>query len=159
MILYHGSNVAVITPDILKGKPAVDFGRGFYLTSDLEQAKRWAVLKTKRLCKGTPTISEFIFHEEQLASLNVLRFNSPDADWLKFISKSRTDITFTTDYDLIIGPVANDNTYDTIQLYLIGIYDESEALRRLLPYKLKDQFAFKTTRSLELLAFGKESTL
>lgn len=48
MILFHGSNVEVKVPQIIKSKRLLDFGTGFYLTSDFEQAKKWAVRTTNR---------------------------------------------------------------------------------------------------------------
>ena len=59
----------------------------------------------------------------------------------------------TDEYDLVIGPVANDNTMPVISAYYAGIYDEEETLKRLLPQRLKDQYAFKTERAVALLTF------
>ena len=53
----------------------------------------------------------------------------------------------------MIGAVANDTTMPILNLYLNGIYDEKEALKRLLPQKLKDQYAFKTEKVLKKLKF------
>lgn len=36
MILYHGSNVEVPKPRLLKVQRELDFGKGFYTTSDKE---------------------------------------------------------------------------------------------------------------------------
>lgn len=49
MILYHGSNVEVPKPRLLKVQRELDFGKGFYTTSDKEQATKWAVRTAKRL--------------------------------------------------------------------------------------------------------------
>ena len=54
MILYHGSNVEVQNPRIITTNRGLDFGSGFYLTSDVEQATRWSILKTKRRGSGMP---------------------------------------------------------------------------------------------------------
>lgn len=156
MILYHGSNAAVPLPDVSKGKLSVDFGQAFYLTSDFEQAKRWAQVKTSRLKKGMATVSEYFVDDNCLDPLNILTFEGPNAEWLRLISRCRTDLTARFEQDIIIGPVADDNTFDTIQLYLNGVYDEEEALRRLLPHKLKDQYAFKTQKAIDLLQFKRE---
>ena len=48
MKLYHGSTVAVKHPNFQKGRKATDFGKGFYTTTNFEQAKKWALLKQKR---------------------------------------------------------------------------------------------------------------
>ena len=49
------------------------------------------------------------------------------------------------------GPVANDQTMPVIDLYLNGMYDIDEAIKRLLPQRLKDQYVFKTTKAISLL--------
>lgn len=47
MILYHGSNVEVREPKLLKIQRDLDFGKGFYTTSDFEQARTWALRKVQ----------------------------------------------------------------------------------------------------------------
>ena len=56
MRLYHGSNVAVRSPDLNLSKKLLDFGGGFYLTTDFEQARQWARIKTNRAGKGSPIV-------------------------------------------------------------------------------------------------------
>ena len=153
MKLYHGSNVEVIEPKILQSNRALDFGTAFYMTSDYEQAKKWAKLTTDRKKSGTPIINEFEFDDERLGELEVMRYESANKEWLRFVSDCRSEQRNGEEYDIIIGPVANDRTFDVISLYLIGVYDEDEAIRRLLPFKLKDQYAFKSEKALDLLTF------
>lgn len=59
MLLYHGSNVTVEKPNIIQSERTLDFGTGFYLTTDFEQAKRWAILTTSRKKEGIPTVNVF----------------------------------------------------------------------------------------------------
>ncbi|MGN0150089.1 MAG: DUF3990 domain-containing protein [Clostridia bacterium] len=153
MKLYHGSNVEVREPKILQSNRALDFGTAFYMTSDYEQAKKWAKLTTDRKKSGTPIINEFEFDNERLGELEVIRYESANKEWLRFVSDCRSEQRNGEEYDIIIGPVANDRTFDVISLYLIGVYDEDEAIRRLLPFKLKDQYAFKSEKALDLLTF------
>lgn len=153
MKLFHGSNVEVREPKILQSNRALDFGTAFYMTSDYEQAKKWAKLTTDRKKSGTPIINEFEFDNEQLGELEVIRYESANKEWLRFVSDCRSEQRNGEEYDIIIGPVANDRTFDVISLYLIGVYDEDEAIRRLLPFKLKDQYAFKSEKALDLLTF------
>ena len=82
-----------------------------------------------------------------------MKFKYANEEWLKDISKNRTSKIFDEDLDIVIGAVANDTTMPVLNLYLNGIYDEKEALKRLLPQKLKDQYAFKTEKALEKLKF------
>lgn len=157
--LYHGSNIAVENPKILQSDRRLDFGTGFYLTSSYEQAERWALLTTKRRGEGKQIITCFQIDEEIINSLNVLKFEKADEQWLRFVSQNRNIIDFVDSHDVVIGPVANDRTMPVIRLYFAGIYDEAETVKRLLPQKLKDQFAFKTEKALKALDFCEVITL
>lgn len=138
-------------PEIIESERTLDFGKGFYLTTSLEQAKKWAILTTSRRKEGTPTVS--VFEIQDKVDLKVLKFNGPDKAWLEFVTSNRKNKNYKNDYDLIIGPVANDNTMPVINLYINGVYNEEEALKRLLPQKLKDQVVFKNDRALKYLDF------
>ena len=151
---YQGSNVAEKDQRILKSDRRQDFVTGFYLTSSYDQAERWAFLTMKRRGAGKPVITVYNFNENMLSSLNVIRFDKPTAEWLKFVSKNRNEKDFVDQSDLVIGPVANDRTMPVIKLYLSGIYDEAETVKRLLPQKLKDQFAFKSDKALQALSLS-----
>lgn len=80
-------------------------------------------------------------------------FDKPDEEWLRFVAANRKGSSESEEYDLILGPVANDQTMPVIDLYLDGMYDEAETIRRLLPQKLKDQYTFKTDKAIALLSF------
>ncbi len=151
MYLYHGSNVGVKNPRIIVSDRRLDFGTGFYLTSSYEQAERWAKLTTARRKSGRETITVFEIDKTILKQLNVLFFDKPDVDWLRYAANNRNNENASDEYDIVIGPVANDRTAPVIAAYFAGIYDEKETLKRLLPQKLKDQYAFKTARALKNL--------
>lgn len=151
MKLYHGSNVEVVKPKILQSDRKLDFGTGFYLTSSYEQAERWAELTSKRRGEGKKIITVFDFDEDMMYSLAILKFDAPSAEWLKYVSNNRNKNSFSDDFDIVIGPVANDRTMPVIKLYFSGIYNEEETIRRLMPQKLKDQFVFKTENALKSL--------
>ena len=153
MKLYHGSNVEVPTPELLPSVRALDFGRGFYLTSDFEQAARWARTAVLRRGEGAAVVSVYEFDEPAAGALKILRFGSADAGWLEYVARNRTRPTDAPDFDIVSGPVANDNTMPVLNLYFKGAYSEEEALRRLLSQRLKDQFAMKTEAALSCLAF------
>lgn len=153
MKLYHGSNIIVETPKILEPVRSLDFGAGFYLTTDFEQAKKWSILKTERSGIGRPTVSVYEILEEDMKKLCILKFDSANKNWLEFVSMNRKNEIIEENSDIIIGPVANDNTMPVITLYLRGDYDVNEALKRLLPQKLKDQIVFKNEKSLSYLKF------
>lgn len=151
MLLYHGSNVAVETPRILTSDRKLDFGTGFYLTSSYEQAERWAILTTKRRGTGTPTITVYEADETAMERLKTHRFDDVSHAWLQYVSANRKNKELSDDSDIVIGAVANDKTMPVISLYFAGIYDEEETIKRLLPQKLRDQYAFKTEKALRLL--------
>lgn len=152
-ILYHGSNMKVDKPMLLKGQRALDFGAGFYLTSSYEQAMKWAKTVTRRRGNGQAIVNIYDLDELRLATLHVLRFNTADGDRLDYVVKNRRGQAVVGDYDVVIGPVANDSTLPVIDDYMSGNYTKEEAVRRLLPQNLTDQYAFKSTEALAALTY------
>ena len=132
---------------------ALDFGRAFYLTSDFEQAAKWARTSVLRRGDGIASVSSFELDELRLTILNVLRFDAPNVEWLRFVTRNRAEQIDDSGYDVVAGPVANDNTMPVLNLYFKGAYSEEEALKRLLPQRLRDQYAMKTEAALECLSF------
>ncbi|MBQ3025636.1 MAG: DUF3990 domain-containing protein [Spirochaetaceae bacterium] len=153
MKLYHGSNLEIKNPQILESDRKLDFGTGFYLTSSYEQAEKWAILTAKRRGEGRPIISVFEYEDNKSSELNILKFENADIEWLRFVSGNRNNQSTKNDYDIIIGPVANDKTMPVISLYFTGVYSEEDTIKRLLPQKLQDQFVFKTEKSLKQLNY------
>ncbi|WP_290004248.1 DUF3990 domain-containing protein [Faucicola atlantae] len=150
--LYHGSNVTVEMPKILPKLRALDFGCGFYLTSSYAQAERWARLIFKRRQAGQPIVNIYSFDDELSIALNVLQFKDANADWLEFVVNNRKALQ-VFDYDIVVGPVANDATLPVIDDYMDGRYTQEEAVRRLLPQNLTDQYAFCSEISLGYLTY------
>lgn len=150
--LYHGSNVTVEIPKILPKLRALDFGGGFYLTSSYAQAERWARLIFKRRQAGQPIVNIYSFDDELSIALNVLQFKDANADWLEFVVNNRKALQ-VFDYDIVVGPVANDATLPVIDDYMDGRYTQEEAVRRLLPQNLTDQYAFCSEISLGYLTY------
>ena len=152
IILYHGSNQPVENPKILESKRALDFGAGFYLTSSINQAEKWAKSVTLRRGIGKPILNIFEFNEN-VNDLKVLKFEKANGDWLDYVVKNRKKMPLIENYDLIIGPVANDSTLPVINDYMDGKYTKEEAINHLLPQNMKDQFAFATEKTLKYLKF------
>ncbi len=153
MVLYHGSNVEVKEPRLLKVQRELDFGKGFYTTTDLEQAIKWAKRTSRRLRCEKGYVSAYEIEDTMLNTLRILRFDAPNIEWLRFVVKNRTGNREPLDWDIISGPVADDQTASVIDLFLDGKYDEEEAIKRLLPQKLKDQYTLKTDTAIRLLQF------
>ncbi len=133
----------------------LDFGTGFYLTTSLEQAERWAELTAQRRGSGVPTVTVYEFDESKLAQLKLLKFEKADKKWLEYVVANRENTVNDNKFDIVIGPVANDRTMPVIRLFIAKVYTAAETLRRLLPQKLQDQYAFKTQAALQLLKFQK----
>ena len=151
MLLYHGSNVAVREPRLLKVQRALDFGNGFYTTSDFHQAEKWAKRTALRLRVKDAFVSVYEIDDKSMQALSILSFEKPDLKWLHFVVANRKGLAEPNKWDIICGPVANDQTAPVIDLYLDGMYDDDEAIKRLLPQKLRDQFTFKTEKAIELI--------
>ena len=153
MKLYHGTNLDFDVIDLTKSNKYKDFGQGFYLTDIRSQAEELAAKKS-RLFGGYPVIQEYEFDESLLSSaeLKVLKFDKPSTEWAEFIFKNRNrDNNFTHDYDIVIGPIANDGV-----AYLLGRYEEGtltiEELSDKLDFKkLNSQYFFGTNKSLKYL--------
>lgn len=150
MILYHGSFVVVDKPDLMHSRSNVDFGKGFYVTPIFKQAEKWCGRFKRRGKEGV--ISRYIFDENANKTLKVLTFNAYTEDWLDFILSCRQEQD-NTDYDLVVGGVANDKVFNTVELYFDGLIDKTEAIRRLRYEKPNLQMAFRTDKALSYLKF------
>ena len=159
MILYHGSKVEVKEPILLKVQRELDFGKGFYTTSDMEQAARWAWRTAKRRGESKAFVTVYEVNEDELKNIRLLSFDSPNVEWLNLVVKNIKGENIADNWYVISGPVADDQTAQVIDLYLDGLYDEEEAIRRFLTQKLKDQYTFKTLEAINLLKYKEVITL
>ena len=159
--LYHGSNVSVHFPEIIKPKKTLDFGKGFYTTSSLEQATKWAVNKTKIIGSGHPFVSVFSVPDNYLSDseLRVLDFPKANEEWLDFVIANRTNPSFTFNYDIVRGAVANDRVYASINAYESGFMNKKDLLRELRTWVYTDQILFHTEKALKILSFIKDIEL
>lgn len=154
MIIYHGSTVIVEEPRILQSKRFMDFGTGFYTTSNREQARRWASKVSTRLKVAQGYISRYEFDSEAAKrELSVIHFATANEEWLEFVSDCRNGRMAFDDYDIVIGPVADDNVYETVQLYELGVFSKKETIKRLKVQKLYDQILFHTEHALQYCSF------
>lgn len=154
MKLYHGSTVEVRKPSISRGRPNTDFGKGFYATTSYEQAERWAHIRQNRDNTPKAIVSVYEFDEKVLddTNLKIRRFTGVDKDWLHFIVGCRKQ-KITHDFNIVMGPVANDRLYFTINMYENGELTEEAAILQLKAYKLYDQLSFHTAKALGLIKF------
>ncbi len=154
MILYHGSTDLVGSPEIRKGEVFLDFGAGFYTTTSYEQAERWARIKMRRNNVATGFVSVYEFDlDKALEELQIKRFESADEEWLNFVVRNRRGDNSDSQADMHIGPVADDNVYQSIRLFETGAYDAEYTVKKLKTEVLHDQWAFHTEKILEYLTF------
>lgn len=154
MILYHGSNKPIIDIDLSQGNKFKDFGQGFYTTHIKEQAIYWSRRIAERF-GGTPTVTEFDFDLNAViaAGLNVKTFENPDKEWALFVMSNRRqdDEEFLHNYDIVIGPVADDNTARLFGLYDMEIIDLDAVVAGLIYKELNSQYFFATEESLKFI--------
>ncbi|MFR6507916.1 MAG: DUF3990 domain-containing protein [Dorea sp.] len=154
MILYHGSNVIVDQPKLIRQNRYLDFGFGFYTTTNREQAVNFAQKVTDRRKMGEATLNIYSVNEAvAFQECKVLQFDSPDEAWLDFVAANRQGTYQGEKYDLIYGAVANDDVYRTIALYMTGVLDKEQTLSSLKIRKLFNQLVFATEKSLQYLKF------
>ena len=154
MILYHGSTELVEKPEIRKSESFLDFGIGFYTTTSYVQAERWAKTKMRRgnVKPGFVSVYEFDF-EKAKKELSIKHFEAADEEWLSFVVGHRRGETAGDSFDMHIGPVADDNVYQSIRLFESGAYDAEYTVKKLKTEILQDQWAFHTDRILEYISF------
>lgn len=155
MQLYHGSIEIIEKPKILDQQRLLDFGKGFYTTTNKEQAERWAAIKQKRTsrsAKAIITVYELDGNLLNSENLKVKIFTKANEEWLDFVIHNR-NIESDTNNDIVIGPVANDTLYQTLILYEAGILTKKETIARLKVHPLFDQLSFNTQKALEYLKY------
>ena len=154
MILYHGSNLMVSEPKLVVQNRFLDFGYGFYTTTNKVQATGFADKVTKRRKEGKPTVSIYEIDEgKAFEECSVLTFDAPNGEWLDFVSENRAGEYRGEAYDFIYGPVANDDVYTTFNLYTAGILTKQQTIEALKVKKLYNQLVLTSMKALSYLKF------
>ena len=154
--LYHGSNVAVEQIDLSRSKRGKDFGKGFYLNANRDQAMEMAVRTTRFLNEGTPTLSCFEFDEDEAVKngLNIKVFHEYSEEWAEFVVMNRKNNSDDPahPYDIVIGPIADDTVGVQIRRFIMG-YMSAAALVEELRFKGDHaiQYFFGTPKAVKLL--------
>ena len=153
MRLYHGSVVEVRKPSLRYGRKKTDFGRGFYTTTQAEQAENWTKIKQDRTKAPKRIVSVYEIDDALLTSpeLKIREFHGVDKAWLDFVVDSCKGVKH--DYDLVFGPVANDKVFTTVNLFESGVLSAEAAILQLKAYKTYDQLSFHTERVIGALRF------
>lgn len=156
MKLYHGSTTDIDRIDLQKSRPNKDFGRGFYLSADQQQA--WRMGEFKALTEGgTPVLNTYLFDEQVLTSgeLRILTFEGYTREWADFIFLNRNNrsIDPAHDYDIVYGPIANDRVGVQIGKYEAGDITLDQFLQNLKYMKgITFQYYFGTERAISKLS-------
>ena len=149
-----------------------DFGQGFYLTTDYDQALAFAKISTQRAIesglvprdRNFGVVSSFVYREAYRCNVKI--FETADSERLHCIVAHRKQGEFVNllerynSFDIIAGKVANDATNSTIVNYMARAFGpvgsetaDSICVSLLLPDRLKNQYCFRTVNALENLSF------
>lgn len=157
-ILFHGGSHIITAPEIREPERTLDFGRGFYLTTSKQQAER-CVKNRLRNPNDEGYVNSYLFDLDKTEPLNVKVFQSSDEEWVDFVLANRMIEGYTHDYDIVIGPVADDRVYTQFTLFEGGIISKDTLIRELKTYRLVDQYLFHTERALPYLKFVSHYTV
>lgn len=153
MKLYHGSNVMIDEVDFSKCHPFKDFGCGFYLTDNKEHARNMALRRAMRI-GGEPCVSVFEFDNETAApNLKIKIFDKPSEEWANFVMMNRDENIAhpAHDYDIVIGPIADDAVVMSFRLFQNGFISISELINRLEYKELSVQYFFHNATAASYL--------
>ena len=156
MILYHGTNLSFENIDLSKSKPNKDFGQGFYLTTDKEQAIAMAKAKIDQQNIGKIIVYSYEFEEKLLEdlTLKIKTFTSYTEEWALFILKNRNNFTVNPvhDYDIVIGPIADDRVGFQLRRYIDELIDLETLIKKLTYMKgMTIQYYFGTENAISKL--------
>lgn len=154
MKLYHGSTVVVKQPNIRIGRKNTDFGKGFYTTTDFDQAARWARIRSKRAGADVAIVSVYEIDDNLLQNkdFNIMEYHRATEQWLNFVVNNRRTAPLHN-YDIVLGPVANDNLYATISMYENGQLSVEAAIVQLNTHVLYNQVSFHTKEALSQIKY------
>lgn len=155
MIVYHGTTEVIEKPDVLHSKNYLDFGKGFYLTTYQEQAEKWAIRKGMRQRK-TAIVNAYQM-EDCWKGYRVLSFEKGNEKWLEFVCACRKGEPRNKDYDIIIGNVADDDVFKTVDMYFRGLWDKKKVLEELRYYKMNNQICIVNQATLNQVLLFQEA--
>jgi len=152
MILYHGTNTDIESIDLQLSRIGKDFGVGFYLTPEFDTAVKQAVRRTD-INGGVPAVLTYEYDESKASSLKVLRFDGYSPQWAEFVRSNRDNRSRTQlhDYDIIVGPIANDDIGMQMRRFKARRIGMEEFLENIKYKKVTVQYFFGTLAAVELL--------
>ena len=154
MLLYHGSNMTVAIPKLIKQNRFLDFGFGFYTTTNKEQAIGFAKKVFQRRKVGDCIVNIYEIQEDlAFNECSLLKFESANEAWIDFVAANRQGTYQGKSYDFIFGPVADDDVYTTFSLYNAGVLTKEQTVEALKVKKLFNQLVLTTPKAISYLKF------
>ena len=153
MTVYHASTVVVESPDPTHSRSFLDFGPGFYVTTLREQAVKYG---SRFINRGREAFLNVYELADDLSQWKVIEFKRYDETWLDFVTECRQG-RVVGDYDIIIGGIANDKVFRTVDLYFAGDISKEECLRRLVFEKPNNQICIRSQQVLNVCLTFKSS--
>lgn len=127
MILYHTSDRRIEHPDIRFSRAYLDFGKGFYMTPNRVQAEKYA----RRFFKEErPAFLNTFKLDDDCQNFTHRKFEEYDGDWLDYVVACRKELSHDT-FDIIEGGIADDDVFNTLDLYMADLIPREEAKKRL----------------------------
>lgn len=153
MKLYHGTNAEILQIDLKESRVGKDFGIGFYLTPDKQVAQRQAERKFEQYGVGEARVYEYTIDDNALQALKVLQFDSYTMEWARFVLMNRKNRTRTQvhNYDIVIGPIADDVIGYQIRRVEEGIITEEQFLEEIKYHTVTIQYMFATDMAIQSL--------
>lgn len=154
LTLYHGSNVVIDKIDLCRSRKGKDFGCGFYLNPNKEQAMEMAVRTSQRMQEGEPIVNAYLFDESLLsarcAPLSVKIFEEYSVEWAEFILKNRKNLTSHPIHS-VVGPIANDTVGLQMRRFIQGYIGIERMIEELRFHKPAIQYFFGTEKAINYL--------
>lgn len=153
MKLYHGTNAEILRIDLKESRVGKDFGIGFYLTPDKQVAQRQAERKFEQYGVGEARVYEYTIDDNALQALKVLQFDCYTMEWARFVLMNRKNRTRTQvhNYDIVIGPIADDVIGYQIRRVEEGIITEEQFLEEIKYHTVTIQYMFATDMAIQSL--------
>ncbi|MBR1796566.1 MAG: DUF3990 domain-containing protein [Clostridiales bacterium] len=148
MIVYHGSNVVVKTPDMAHSYRPLDFGKGFYVTTNKEQAIRWARRKADLKHSSGAYVNSYEMTSD-FGNLRVKKFSDDLTDWIDFVCACRDGGDDYKAFDIIIGKVADDKVFRVVDMYRLKVWDKERAIKEIKVYPGYDQIVFVSQTAID----------
>ena len=162
MLLYHGSNTDIKEINLAMCRPYKDFGQGFYLTVMKEQAEKMAK-RVARIYGGSPILNIYEIADSfmQTDGLNIKNFGTQTSgEWARFVRNNRNrkffdfsdpECNFDHKYDIVIGPIADDDMALLFRQYENGMITFENVLSGMIYKETTNQYSFHTQKAISLL--------